>query len=49
VTFQAAPSAPVSAPSQQLSAWLQFVNSWLAQLAQLQSLWQSLLASWSAR
>jgi subtilase family serine protease len=48
VTFQAAPSSPVSNPGQSWSVWLQLFDSWMAELAQMQSMWQVLLASWSA-
>jgi len=44
VTFVANPSNP----GQTWSVWLQFLDTWMSQLAQFQSLWQMLLAWWPA-
>ena len=46
VTFTAAPSSTFPDPGQTWSAWLHFLDSWMSQLSQFQSLWQLLLGSW---
>jgi subtilase family serine protease len=43
VAFAAAP--PSNLPSNPWAAWLNWINSWIAQLAFLQTQWQSLLSS----
>jgi subtilase family serine protease len=47
VTFNAAPGSSFPNPGQTWSPWQQFLDTWMSQLSQLQSLWQFLLASWS--
>jgi subtilase family serine protease len=49
VTFQPPPSSPITDPGQIWAIWLQFVDSWMAEMSQLQSLWQFLLTSWPAQ
>ncbi|MHB1423796.1 MAG: S53 family peptidase [Gemmataceae bacterium] len=46
VAFTAPPSSsPPPPPGQILSIWLQFIESWISQLSQVQSMWQLLAAS----
>ncbi len=47
VTFTAAPTSTLN-PGQ-WSTWLQFLDTWMSQLSQFQSLWQVLLSSWPGR
>lgn len=47
VTFTAAPTSTFN-PGQ-WSTWMQFLDTWMSQLSQFQSLWQVLLSSWPGR
>ena len=45
VSFTAVPSSNPPAPGQILSIWLEFIESWMSQLTQFQSMWQLLVAT----
>jgi hypothetical protein len=48
VSYSAAPPPSLPSPGQTWSIWLQFLETWVSQLSQVQSLWQLLLSSWPA-
>jgi len=48
VSYSPAPPAGPPSPGQTWSIWLQFLETWMSQLSQVQSLWQLLLTSWPA-
>ncbi len=46
VTYSAAPPPSPPSPGQTWTIWLQFLETWMSQLSQVQSMWQLLLSSW---
>ncbi len=46
VSYSAAPPAGPPSLGQTWSIWLQFLETWMSQLSQVQSMWQLLMSSW---
>jgi subtilase family serine protease len=42
-------STTITFSAQTLSAWLQFIDNWMSQFSQFESLWQLLLTSWPSQ